>query len=1070
MSLPVNFVPPAFSAVFVSTGTLPVSSILTPAPSDGYPDDAFARADENSAPSQLSLRLIGADEPPRIELAALRKRLDFARGARRSGDLETALEHYRASLSVLESPFDAAADSAPLHRHLPDGRALFRESLFETSVLSAPEDAPAMLNRLSRFIGWIEGTEGCSSDIAQAKILKAYKIMQHTMSASQPKGALLKEAYNLVQGVRYDLDSDENSEIGLYAGLLSIELLARSIAMAHNRRDFRERNLLIERQREIIKEVLADHLTDERREAIASYISDSALLLARLGLWSPALERARTVTSRRLVSTSGAKRLLANPLFDPFVDGARILSAAEIKFRTSKGSFMRRFQAALALAHSKGLRESIFAGLFGLVAGWATGLGASALLGTGGETALVASIAGAALFATLNRIRNGWNTLEARYAAETGTFDRTAAETAHDASQLVLWGGINAATWLLPAAILNSGTESASVFAETLSKATGIYKDLSLTAADGIISFTNQSIARLGSLSATDVGYSAYQAFIAISAALAASSLLNKDVRKSLGRLSLLFVPGASLFAVEAAEFIADQAINLSMSHMYDLYIKASAAFFLANFFSPISRSHLSKLAPLFLPGAFGLSAEIGMHLLGQDPGPHPERFSNPLYLDRIARASIISGEMMFMQFITGLMPLRHGASVKEALGSAFYSFKNPHAYMPPITAAIIGAGIMSPLGGMMQEGMDVHGFSNHLIQGVAITLGILPLGLGISGMLKRFIPITSRLKEAWEDTRGLPLPRALLETLMGYQNSFTVPYMKNRLLRAFTMDLPAAALRATVGWDTNPGQLIMSSMNLVSGTAMATSTWPEASATAWERRAAIDYKIGFLASDIENADSLQQAGRITAAEAAAQRAEAMATTLDFFANAGQVTHFLHPFMAHKSLSDRLWPLYAVSRSFKPPTYPRMPNVDFYANLQRMLSHSGDDELSAEGMEALLKFVEHYAKDPENYELLRPLIKTLALSRNSTRHGGRIEGFFRDNPWITDVLNIDPEKYRPSDDRTRRIARSKVKRRIRKRFDKYEQRVASHGRQAELKKQFEGLFLADGELLGSAGR
>ncbi len=1064
MSLPTKIVPPAFSAVFVSAGTIPVSSVFTPAPFDGDAGDAFARPEEDHPPSQLSLRLIGVGEPPRIELAALKRRFANARQARSSGELDAAFEHYSESLAVLESPFEAAPDSAPLHRHLPDGSALYREALFETAVLSAPKDAPAMLGRLSRLIEWAEATGGEPAHIAQAKLLKAYKIMQHTMSASQPKGALLKEAYKIVQDVRYRLDAKEDSDTGFYAGLLSIELLSRSIAMAHNRRDFRERNLFIERQREIIKEVLADYLTEGRREAIASYIADASILLARLGLWSPALERARTVTSRQLAATAGAMRLISDPLFDPFVDGARILSAAEIKFRSRSGSFVRRFQAALALAHSKGLRESIFAGLFGLF----TGFGASWLMGLDGGSAVAALVGSAALFATLNRLRNGWNTLEARYAANSGVFDSSAVETAQDASRLLMWGGINAATWLLPAAILNLQGESVSVFGSTLRRFLDVYQDLGILALGKIASAADESIAAFSPSSVADA---AYHAFISVSAALAASSLLSKDVRKTLGKLSLMFVPGASLFAVEAARVIAGQSSDGSMNMLYNLYINAWAALFLANFFSPTFRNFTSRLAPLFLPGALGLSAEIAMGLLGQDPGPLPGRLTDPVYLDRIMRASIISTEMMLLQFTAGLLPLRHGSSVKEALGSALDQikpFRNPQNYMLPITAAVIGAGLMSPLGGAVQDRMTLHGFSNHLIQGVAISLGMLPITLGIGGALKGFIPYASRLKEAWEDARGLSPPRALFELYMGFMDSFEVPYVKNRLLREFTMDLPAAALRATVGWDTNPGQLIMSSTNLVSGNAMATSTWPEVSATVWERRA-IDHQIDSLAHDLAQADAYLKAGRITAKAASKQKAEAMHETLDFLTKAGQVTHFLHPFMAHKSLSDRLWPLYAITRSIMPPKYPQMPNADFYANFHQMLARPGDEGLSAEGVEALLGFIEHYAKDPENYELLRPLVKTLALSRNSPNHGSRIDDFFAGNPWVTDLLNVDLEKYKPGDEKTRRIARMMVKRRIRKRFHKYEQRVISHGRQLELEKQFKGLFLADGELLGSTG-
>ncbi|MBN1283370.1 MAG: hypothetical protein JXA24_06335 [Proteobacteria bacterium] len=1065
MSLPVRFVPPVFSAVFTTRGNIPVPSAHTTFSSGDMVRDAFAIPSEDVHARRLEMRIAGISEAPRFELALMKKRFEQARQARSSGNLEDAFRNYRETLIALESPFEHLKDDAPLYRHIPSGDGLFKEALFETAVLSGPEEVPEMLNRLTRFIEEIRESEGTLSDIARATMIKAYKIMQHTMSAGQPKGALLKEAYEMVQRVRSDAGAGDDPDTSFYAGLLSVELLARSIAMAHNRRDFHERNLLIERQRETIKDVLSDHLTDDRNEAIASYIADSAILLARLGLWGPSLRSARTLTTRQFACTAGTRRVLTDPMFEPFIDSSRVLSPSEVKFRSSKGSYMKRLQAALALAHSKGIKESIFAGLFGLAAGF----GASALFGMGGESTVAAAVAGAALLTSINRFRNGWNSLEARYAAKTGIFDRTAPESALDASRLILWGGLNAATWLLPAAVLNSGPESIHTFGDTIQAIVTAYSQLGAMAADGFHSIAGQSLNALNSITPEQALQTAYQTLISASAALAASSALSKELRESLGRLSLLFVPGASMFLADATASVAGMPPDCALDLAYGTYLKATAAFLSANLIFPSLRRSLSGFTAVFLPGGLMLSAEIGMHILGQNAGSFPDKFDSYLYADRIQRASIIAGGMLMMQLTAGLVPLRRSSPARNPLlatVSAMNPSRNPHIYMLPLTAAVVGAGIMSPIGGLAQGVVRADSVAECLVQGVAISLGLIPVTLTVGGLLNGFIPLRSRIRESWQDSRGLSVPRGLLEMGMGYLDSFRVPYVKNRLLRKFTMDLPAASLRALLGWDTNSGQLIDSSMSFLSGNAMATSTWPESSATVWEREAIVR-NIGNLTSGLDLAAA---AGREAKREEEVQnRDDAMNEMYAFFSKAGQVTHVLHPFMAHKSLSDRLWPVYAVSRSFRQPSYPQMPNVDFYASLHDLLMDAKDKELTAKDLGSLLDFVEHQARDPNRYEAMRPIVKTLALSRNSRRFGKSLQIFFEENQWIAEVMNVNLEKYKPYNERLRRLSRRAFKNRVRKRFDKYEQRVASHGRQGLLKVQFEGLFLADSEVMGKTG-
>ncbi|MDO8528192.1 MAG: hypothetical protein Q7T03_10985 [Deltaproteobacteria bacterium] len=933
-----------FAATFTAAGTQTVPAIFSSPPVETVlpsllPPDLFTAAPVVSPSFSLS--------PHPISLSRLKNIFAEAREARKNGQLDVAADRYSQAFETLSS----------LYRHLPNGGDLLTEALFESVVLSGPSKAPEHLNRLAEFAANPPpGHEG-KEDQAKVKLLTAFTLMGHVRQSAEPSLPLLERAEKLTEETQ-----SESVNIHFFSSLLKIEILAHQLLIAHSRRDFRGRDTLAKRMGDELSD-LNLLLTDlpDRKEIVARCYADTARLFARLGLWGPSLEKARTVTVSPFDSTSVAvKELLTDPIFAPFVDGSRFLTPGEIRLRAKGGQWKKRFQAALALAHTRGLVESLRIGAAGLVGGMVVD---AALQGGHG---VFAGAAGATAFILAKSIANGWNTNEALYASEVGTFDRTPAESAKDAASLVVQSGLNSFAWAFPAALLHVGTDGIAVFHDTLERAFRMYFSFGRWIGSGFSS-----------------------------------------------------LPTPNFSSMDFSDLV------------YNTYTKAAGLLFALNLLSPSLRKHTDRLAFYFLPGALLLSADIGMAVSGQSAIDFTPHFGDPHYWSRVERVSIVAGEIFFMMLTSGILALD-----KKTPGAVLSVFHPRRAnYMLPM-AAVITNGMTSAIGGMMQKSATPDHLSLIALQGAAITVGILPITLGLSGVLKGNIPIGAGVREGWTDSRGENIFKRVGAAAGGGIGAFNMPYSHNRVFRSVTWDLPAAGLRTLLGWDTNPGQLAMTGTNFVAGNGTATATWPETGGTRWER------------------DSLS---RLTLN--AGSKPEVLAQLDDFFAKVGKVIHPMHPFLGHASLSDRLWPLRAVTRPIAPPQFPQKPNAHFFASLDQMLHGGTVERLDAKQVSVLLEYVELHAGNPDSFYTLRPLVQVLAAARDSVLFGKQINTFFDARPGLFDLFNIDSEEQIPFG-RSRLQRRKYIRDAVAEKFFPFEKRVKAHRRVAGFRQLMEGLFIS----------
>lgn len=990
---------PVFASAFVPLPPIDIPRVVLPVSSA-----VQSAIDPFTSGPQISNRPffspILPDEPTRIDMARLSSQFEFARRERRSGNFESAVSTYRQILDVMESPFDCASDSSPLYHHMQMGGSLFAETVFELAALSPPQDAAQNLSRLTRFISSPPPDANTDLHLAKAWLLKAYTLMKHADTADDPQNALYEKAirhidYAVARVKKLDGDADAE-DFQFYARLLKLEILAKQLILCHQRRDMKTRRNFIDRIRDEFNNYDPAELDETKLSVLSDYQASVAILKARLGLWGAALERARTVTSGRFGSTPAAKKLLEHELFRPFVDGQRVLSPTEIKLRSRANGWMKRLQAALAMAHSEGIRYSAAAGALGMAAG----IVADSMVN--GGHAVVSGAVGAALVSVMYRLKNGWQTDEALYAGEVGTFDRSTAESARDLTSLIIHGGFEAMAWTVPAAVMDHGTNGLAVFGDTLERAGQMYFHFGHWLMEGISSLSRPETY---------------------------SSLPTALSHQNFGTI------------------------------LYNSYTKLAGLLFATNLLFPSLRSRTDGVSWLFLPGAVMLSADIGMAISGQSPIDFIPHFSNPKYMDRIERILIVEAEILLMMMVTGIVTFGDRSSAAATIRSVFKSFHPARTnYMLPLAAAITN-GISSPLGGMMQKGTQPDDLVLLALQGAAITVGLLPITLGVSGVLKGKIPVLDGIREGWNDSRGANLLNRLKSAFAGGADAFNMPYARNRIGRAGTMDIIPAGLRAAFGWDTNLGQTSMSATNFVAGNGAASSTWPEPSGTRWERDS-LSKAAKEVADKIASIEEREKSGELGKDEALALRHEAVSQLGDFFLKAGHVMHILQPALGHNRLSDRLWALHSVTRPFAPPTFPHMPNRYLFGNIHQMLNGGYPEKLDAKHVAALLEYIRIEAQNPDSYHTLRPLVSTFVLARNSTEFGAQISAFFRENDWILDVMDIDMENLIPPAEIPRRVARRMIRRKIRMPFDEYERVVASHGKRPLRAALLDGIFTA----------
>jgi len=400
-------------------------------------------------------------------------------------------------------------------------------------------------------------------------------------------------------------------------------------------------------------------------------------------------------------------------------------------------------------------------------------------------------------------------------------------------------------------------------------------------------------------------------------------------------------------------------------------------------------------------------------------------------------RSSIAVGEGLSMLLAAGVIALAGKKSPAEAFKAIGKGVWN--ADHNALVSAAILTGLSSAMGGEMQKVAKPDDLAIVAMQGVAITVGLLPLVLGVSGIAKRNIELFDGIAEGWRDSAGENPLRRLYEATMGGADAFRTPYVFNRVLRAPTLDIPAASLRSLLGWDSNAGYGVFVGFNFFATNPTATMTFPETGGTGWER----DALVGML-----------------------RRGETEKIK-DHWIKAAQRIPLSHVLRPHR-LSDALFAFWSIKRIASPPLFPQMPETHYFSSLHQLITGGSID---APELEALLSAVASLADDAlavggsmeeqarrlMEQDVLRPILQVLAAARGHETHGGRISRFLDENGWVLDALAVDVEVIPVVKGKYLRQQRSKVRSKIAMPIERYDEHVREYAAQAKASEQ-EGPF------------
>jgi len=1040
------------------------------------------------------------------------------------------------NLERLMEKIEEEPDSKPRNKAIKAGRFLLDgvnnrqlTPRAKRRALSALEKGSARIDRLH----WedYEATHDkghVTNYLGEAQTIR--ELIYQAEAAAAPQKLLFRKALNLTEEARKSIppkplteikDEEEMevetrmADLNLYARLFEIELRSKQMVLATGRRDREAQKFCADdinkRLRKVTEEFSVDpkkmsvskypsrHSVDERNRLIASFQADVAMLMGRLGLWSDAISNARAALSGPFEDTPAAAKLLESEVFSPFVKGHGIISSVEIKKRAKKGSFRKRFAASLADAHSNGAIDSLLFGAGGAAAGIAATYGVSFLTGTDPDP-LIWGTAGAFLTSIGRRFSNAWRSEDVLLSMVTGKFDRTFASSAKDLGKLFAHSAMDAAPWTLPSYLVDGYGEGYDLIHKLVTKSGGAAWDWIVSGAGTVLdSATYVQIWQqaMAGNEHFDLLSTAYTLYTNSSLALAAANLVWRDAHPWTRKWGPLFLPGlmcllgdkafpAGISIPEGADaafytgLLQEGWNNLSV-FLHKAMTVGAGILFGATFLpsgSDEQDEYLKNMVGTFLPAAAVLSADIAFGL-----APEKEPYSW-----RLVRSGILLLEAFLMLNTLGAVKWNNRPRRNFLVNAGSFVVENIRANpMIPLVMLTTNA-FTAPLGGYIQRNKEVMHPLLIAMQGVAITACILPITLGVSGVLKRKIPVFERAAEGWRDAMeaeknpAMRLMMGAYASFMGFWSGFNTPYTLNRILRSGTWDVIPAGLRAwgggafaeaylgSSGWDSMSGQSLMSGTNIASGNIISSKMWPEVSGTRWERGFIVD-AMRVAAARLAKIDRKESTGRLTRSQAEYARREVLRATIDFFLKAGRVVDPFHIVRPHASLADRLIPFYAVVMAKNPPTFPQKTNVHFFANLftmlysdrSKMMKGKEAETFSDKDVDILLRFTKIVAADPSAYDIVLPLVQTLALARTSRdahiKH--KINEFFEENPHIPIMLGIDLDgrHLKPLDDAYRRVARRKVRWKVRSKNNRISEYINGHKRQEIVEKSLKDLFV-----------
>ena len=421
------------------------------------PFDKYQKADHRPR-SMWQQQLPLEDESPKPHIAAKIARLgalfheaEQAIKQRRWHEVEAP---YRAALRELLEEVDTGDGSGRVPLYLlipkgeksPDGRRLLYEAIFGVAAYNSdPDDVKDNLDLLNGVGEGVRNKIGQITDDvidAKVKLLRAYTIMFHTSAWDVQK---FRRYLDVQEDVHEVVESfHDDPKLHFPAQALLIELLARRMERAHHRGNQRARRQL---SKSVLKELKRfterySEGSSDQKEVIPLIEAHVAILLARVGMWNPALKKAREITENEAYrGTPAVDQLLSEPIFKRFVEDGKILTAREMKKRGwSLKQLFAEAQATVANARF----ESFGQGLWYWAGGAVFGIAIDMLQNGFPPSDAVWPLLGVFAASILGKLRKGSKNQETREAGLVGQYDRTAWESFKDVGNLILHGGVSA--------------------------------------------------------------------------------------------------------------------------------------------------------------------------------------------------------------------------------------------------------------------------------------------------------------------------------------------------------------------------------------------------------------------------------------------------------------------------------------------------------------------------------------------------------------------------------------------------------------------------------------------------
>ncbi len=1064
----------------------------------------------------------GGPRVARARLDAVRSYFKEAHGAREGRDRASAVRSFLAALRELESPIDARTkDSPPLYRCLTDGEQLWSEAVLGASAFATSEDCWIALPRLHQIekrarakLSGIRGVlyeheklleavevqssssakqlkrikserDGLSARIRElqrerdvteallfrARITRGDLLMRYGAEVEVPQVRMFSRAAELFNGVLgdiYTLSTDRHAGLRLAAEELLLEAFARQAERAYTRGDkraFADVFERLKRQALIVADDYAsihqesDIINESMRAQVARCLADVSILLARMKITGAALDGAHAVTTSPLFKdTKASQRLLKEDLFQNYVhqDGKRILSPAEAG---ADASWLTRvwegLRASLANTDMKPGRESLIGGAIGM----SLALGTEYAL-TGTMHALPA-MAAAALASTGVRFVRGGMTPQARSAYELGSFDRSTADSAKDAGNIVLSAGFSALGWGVPAVLISHIPEadpvvrllegakefwwdralmggvdsvaqaSLNLFSNGLASIDAAMITASVSAFDNPLAYTSDFLANALAASSA-VLYGTYLSFPQWRGAL-------KDVFESnIGPFnSLRGLMGLIAMAMPGALYLANNYSPADLAHMACGAYMASAGLVYASYIGsymfglPQWREALkSKSTLLYVPGAVMLGAHLGTLISDK----HTFEWRNVM-----GAFGVLAG--ITMLYVSGTIPIKrkNGESWLAARWREFSSANHNQ---------LVGIGLMvgvsNAIGGIILDniapGSRPTSIAVNAMMGAAITACLLPIVMGVSGVMKQQLPLFAEVRNAWHDARDDHLFRRLYETTRAAGSSFRYPYSVNRFGRSGSLDIPAATVGTFLGWDALGALVAREAVHGTFSNPTSTMMKNEVGGTDFQ----MDPLMDVLRPARDGGDIDQ--GKLR----------------DHLNKSGvhmSLLHFVH-FFGHKWRDIKNWayPFVGIQRVWNPPEFPMPTEPYYFSKLYEYLSGQMDlpkeKQITANEMSALLDEVACLSCIKENRELMAATLKVIykvslltddkEKGLKASPHRAMVDQWLTKNAWLFEVLDVDRSTIAPPDTKMRWRQKKQVRREVKTPLADYAQSVDAY--------------------------